>query len=95
MLSLMVNNLIRVITHKCENHLVHKVVSTTEAPRGVENQSILLSVFHSSGKGFSKLKLAERALSISEQIISMRPFPSREAQRQPHDSWPIKARVFI
>ena len=41
----MVNKLIMVITHKCENHLVHKVVSTTEAPRGVENQSILLSVF--------------------------------------------------
>ena len=72
----MVNNLILVMTHKCENHLVREVVSAKEAPRGVGNQRILLSVFHSSGKVFfpkPKPKLAERALSISEQIISARP----------------------
>ena len=55
---------------------MREVVSAKEAPRGVGNQRILLSVFHSSGKVFfpkPKPKLAERALSIPEQIISARP----------------------
>ena len=51
---------------------MREVVSAKEAPRGVGNQRILLSVFHSSGKVFfpkPKPKLAERALSISKDNL--------------------------
>ena len=57
-------NLIAVITHNVRTTSCSRWFQSKEAPRGVGNQHILLSIFHSSGKGFSKQKLAERALSI-------------------------------
>ena len=57
-------NLIAVITHNVRTTSCSRWFQSKEAPRGVGNQHILLSIFHSSGKGFSKQKLAERAISI-------------------------------
>ena len=70
---------------------MREVVSAKEAPRGVGNQRILLSVFHSSGKVFfpkPRPKLAERALSISEQIISARPQGAQRNLMTPGQSKP-------
>ena len=49
------------------------VVSTCGGSTRCGKGTRFLSVFFSTGKGFTKLKLAERALSISEQIIPSRP----------------------
>ena len=42
------------------------------APHGVGNERVSFRFFLLLGKGFSKLKVAEKALSISEQIIPSR-----------------------
>ena len=43
--------------------------------------------FSTSGKGFSKLKVAERALSISEQIIPSRPVLGLFPGGHPQSAW--------
>ena len=72
----------------CENHFVRGVVSTCGGSTRCGKGTRFLSVFLSSGKGFTKLKLAERALSISEQIIPSRPvlglFPDGHPQSAYH-----------
>ena len=63
------------------------VVSTCGGSTRCGKRTRFLSVFPTSGKGFSKLKVAERALSISEQIIPSRPVLGLFPGGHPQSAW--------